>query len=70
MNSKDETIYVCTVAINNVYQNLYFLVEPLYFDGEFLLLENLLFKEQIYLNKTAKNEHVGEVERLICTMKE
>ena len=58
-NAKDDTLYLSTVAVNNVYKRCSFIIDKLHFDGEFLSLENRLGGEQISLNTTAENEHVG-----------
>ena len=41
-NSTDDTLYACTVAINNIYKQRGFILETIHFDREFLLLENRL----------------------------
>ena len=39
-------------------------------DGQFLFLEQQLLGECVYLNVYSNDEHVGEVERVIRTVKE
>ena len=68
-NSTNNSLYNCMTGINNVYKQQGFIVNKLYFDGEFFSLENRLAGEKITLNTSAKDEHVGDVERLICAIK-
>ena len=57
-------------AILQIYRRNGFLVEVALMDGEFAHLHGELVSMGMTLNDTLRDEHVGDIERFICTIKE
>ena len=57
-------------AILKIYQRNGFLIEVALMDGEFRHLHVELASMGMTLNETSQDEHVGDIERFICTIKE
>ena len=58
------------MKLQTVYQSRGFYLKHLLLDDPFLFLEQRPLAEGIHLNMYSNNEHVGEVERVIHTVKE
>ena len=69
-NSKDATLMKSILQIKQIYRYRGFKIDTILMDGEFASLEKNLLGEQIKLNLCSNNEHVGDIERLIRTVKE
>ena len=69
-NNKSSTILKSIQAILQIYWRNGFLVEVALMDGEFTHLRGELASMGVTLNDTSRDEHVGDIERFICTIKE
>ena len=58
------------MQLKAVYQSRGFYLKHLLLDGQFLFFEQRLLGECIHLNVCSNNEHGGEVDRVIRTVKE
>ena len=69
-NNKSTVLMKGLKSILQVYQRGGFQVEAALMDGEFGHLRGELASMGVTLNKTSRDEHVGEIERFIRTIKE
>ena len=69
-NSKSSVILKSMQAILQIYWQNGFLVEVALMDGEFVHLCGELASMGMTLNDTSRDEHVGDIERFIRTIKE
>ena len=69
-NWKEATLMKCIKGIISLYRMAGFKVTVALMDGEFLPLCRGLAKLGIRLNETSRDEHVRDIERYICTVKE
>ena len=67
-NRKKESIFKELFKVINLYQSTGFTIPDIHCDNEFYCLENDLYP--IQLNVTPADDHVGEIERSIRTIKE
>jgi hypothetical protein len=67
---KNETILKAIQEVLNIYQGLGFKVTHLLMDGQFESLSDAINATGVSLNIVAHGEHIPEVERFICTLKE
>ena len=69
-NNKSTVLLKGLKSILQVYQRRGFQIEMALMDGEFGHLCGELASMGVTLNKTSRDEHVGEIERFIQTIKE
>ena len=69
-NNKSGVLLKSMRAIIQIYQRNGFVVEAALMDGEFAHLSGELASMGMALNATSRDEHVGDVERFIRTIKE
>ena len=69
-NNKSGVILKSIQAIIQIYQRNGFVIEVALMDGEFVHLRGELASMGVTLNDTSRDEHVGDVERFIRTIKE
>jgi hypothetical protein len=69
-NKNQATLFKAMKQIAAVYHNGGFRIRHAFMDGAFECLRDDLHEMQIMLNTTARDEHVGDIERFIRTVKE
>ena len=67
---KEATLLKCIKGVVSLYRNAGFKVTTALMDGEFMPLHKGLAELGLRLNKTSRDEHVGDIERYIQTVKE
>ena len=67
---KEAMLLKCIKGVISLYRKAGFKVTVVLMDGEFMLLHGGLAKLGIRLNETSRDEHVRDIERYICTVKE
>ena len=69
-NQQSKTILRAIKQVKSVYMKRGFKISTLLMDGQFESIRGDLAEMQINLNTVSNDEHVPEVERYICTIKE
>ena len=69
-DQKEATLLRCIVAVVTLYQKAGFITTTVLMDGEFMPLCGVLAELGITLNETSRDEHVGDIEWYIRTVKE
>ena len=69
-NANSSTLLNSILQVKLINMKRDFIVKNIFMDGQFQCLENHLSEEGITLNMCSKNEHVGEIERMIRTIKD
>ena len=69
-NRKKDTLLKSIRSVLKIYRRAGFRVQYAYMDIEFVDLKIDLMDDQVTLNEAGEDEHVGDVERYICTTKE
>lgn len=69
-DGKDTTLLNSIKSVKRVYMLRGFEIRHAFMDGEFESLRSPLYEHNIHLNICSNTEHVGEIERLIRTVKE
>ena len=67
---KEATMLKCIKGVVSLYRKARFKVTTALMDGEFMLLHGGLAKLGLRLNETSRDEHVGDIEQYIRTVKE
>ena len=67
---KEATILKCVKGVVSLYRKAGFKVTTTLMDGEFVPLRSGLAELGLRLNETSRDEHVGDIERYIRTVKE
>ena len=67
---KEATLLKCIKGVVTLYWKAGFKVTIALMDGEFVPLRGRLAELGIHLNETSRDEHVGDIERYICMVKE
>ena len=67
---KEATLLKGIATVTTIYQKDRFKVTTALMDGEFVPLRGGLAEIGVTLNETSRDEHVGDIERFICTVKE
>ena len=67
---KEATMLKCIKGVASLYRKAGFKVTTALMDGEFMLLRGGLAELGLRLNKTSRDEHVGDIEQYIQTVKE
>ena len=67
---KETTLMKSIATVVTLYRKAGFTVTTALMDGEFVPLRGGLAEIGIILNETSRDEHVGDIERYICTVKE
>ena len=67
---KEATMLKCIKGVVSLYWNAGFKATTALMDGEFVLLRGGLAELGLRLNKTSRDEHVGDIEQYIQTVKE
>ena len=67
---KEATILKCIKGVVSLYRKAGFKVTTALMDGEFVPLHGGLAELGLRLNETSRDEHVGDIERYIWTVKE
>ena len=67
---KEATVLKCIKGVVTLYQKAGFRVTIALMDGEFVPLCGGLAELGLRLNETSRHEHVGDIERYICMVKE
>ena len=70
LNEKVETLMDTLIQVNKLYRGRGFKITTILMDGQFQCLEGPLSKDDITLNICSNDEHVGEIERMIRTIKD
>jgi transcription elongation factor len=69
-NTRGQTLLNAIKQVRGIYMKQGFKLTTLLSDGQFESIRVELAKLQITLNVTSQNEHVPEIERHICKLKE
>ena len=69
-NNKSTMLMAGIKGILQIYQRHGFSVEVALMDGEFSHLRGEMASMGVMLNETSRDEHMGDIERFICTVKE
>ena len=69
-DQKETTLLKCIKGVISLYRKAGFKVTVVLMDGEFVPLHGGLAKLGIRLNETSRDEHVRDIERYICMVKE
>ena len=67
---KEATLLKGIATVTTLYQKARFKVTTALMDGEFVPLHGGLAEIGVTLNETSRDEHVGDIEHYICTVKE
>ena len=70
VDRKEATLLKCIKGVVSLYWKAGFKVTIALMDGEFVPLRRGLAELGIHLNKTSRDEHVGDIEQYIPTVKE
>ena len=70
LDQKEATILRCVKGVVSLYRKAGFKVTTTLMDGEFVPLRSGLAELGLRLNETSRDEHVGDIERYIRTVKE
>ena len=69
-NSKEDTLFSCIKKLKWLYRRRGFNVSTILLDSEFEFMKLRLLNLGVTLNTCSNNKHVGEIERMIMTVKE
>ena len=69
-DQKEATLLKCIGTVVTLYQKAGFKITTMLMDGEFVPLHGGLTELGATLNEPSRDEHVGDIERYICTVKE
>ena len=70
MDRKQATMLKCIANVATLYRKAGFKVTTALMDGEFVPPRRGLAEIGVTLNETSRDEHAGDIERYICTIKE
>ena len=69
-NVEQPTLESSICEIQKIYHQRGFIIDSVLLDGQFNCVESYLREKQIKSNICSTDEHIGEIERLIRTIKE
>ena len=69
-NAEQATFESSLFQIVKAYRQRGFKIDTVLMEGQFKCVESFLQGKHVNLNLCSNDEHIGEIERLICTIKE